>query len=297
MNKIVVLCCVLSGCSYVIESGHRGLYFSHASGPRHEVLQPRRYHVAPLDHIVDFDVTYSTRKEEIHTVSSEGLAMSINVALSFRPVVSELYDLDIEIGSNYYDEVVGPEFRTATRGVFARHSYLDVQKNNEKVEDEIEAEVRRRIAGKHIEISSVTLENIDYAQEIKASVRAKLVGEQEWLRGKLVVETEIRRKETDRRIAEEQARIDKVQAENEAATRLTRAKAEAEAITMLAKAHAEEKRAEATTLTPLMVQMRAYDALAKLGGSGTNLLIGDWAHVPNFLFPHLPGFSFSGGRP
>ena len=56
-------------------------------------------------------------------------------------------------------------------------------------------------------------------------------------------------------------------------------------IRLLAKAHAEEKKAESVTLTPLMVMMHAYDSLAKLGGSGTNIMLGDWSRVPQFLFP------------
>jgi regulator of protease activity HflC (stomatin/prohibitin superfamily) len=296
MRRIVLVTLSLcAGCA-VIEPGHRGLLFTRSEGLRHEVLNPGYHRVGPFRRIDDFDVTYSTRHEDIHTISSEGLALDLKVAIIFRPIVSELYDLDVEIGSNYYDEVVGPEFRTATRGVFARHSYQEVQKLNERVEDEVEAEVRRRIAGKHIEISSVTLEEVNYAPEILSADRAKLVGEREALRRqaaleadrqreKLQTEAEIRKKEKERKLAEEQAAIERVQAETDAETRLTRAKAEAESIHILAKAHAEEKRAESTTLTPLMVMMHAYDALAKLGGSGANIMLGDWSHVPNFLFP------------
>ena len=32
----------------------------------------------------------------------------------------------------------------------------------------------------------------------------------------------------------------------------------------------------------------AYDALGHLGGTGTTIVLGDWAHVPNFLFPRVP---------
>jgi regulator of protease activity HflC (stomatin/prohibitin superfamily) len=217
----------------------------------------------------------------------------------------------VEIGGNYYDEVLGPEFRSATRGVFARHSYVELMRNNELIEDEVEAEVRRRISGKHIEISSVTMEAVAYAPEIGSAVRAKLVGEQEALRKKaalesdalrqrleleheaerekLQTEAEIRKKEKEHKLAEEQASIEKLQAESEAETHLTKAKSEAEAIHVLAKAHAEEKKAEATTLTPLMVMMHAYDALSKLGGAGTHIMLGDWSHIPNFLFPQIPG--------
>ncbi len=182
-----------------------------------------------------------------------------------------------------------------------------MQKINERIEDEIEAEVRRRITGKHVEISSVTMEELNYAPEIANAVRSKLVGEQEALRRKaaleadalrqklelehaaerekLQTEADIRRKEKERRIAEEQSLIDKTQAETESSTKLTRAKAEAESIHLLARAQAEQKKAEASALTPLSVMLHAYDALGRLGGSGTTIMLGDWSHVPNFLFP------------
>jgi regulator of protease activity HflC (stomatin/prohibitin superfamily) len=298
----------IGGCGHVIEPGHRGLLFNpRRGGLQQSVLQPGYHRVGVYGRVDDFDVTYSTKHEELSTISSEGLKLDVKLAIIFRPIVSELYDLDIEIGPNYYDEVVGPEFRTAARGVFARHSYLEVQRINEKLEDEIEAEVRRRIHGKHVEISSITLEELDYAPEISAAVRAKLVGEQEAIRRKaaleadalrqtlelqhmaerekLQTEAEIRKKEKERKLAEEEALIERVQAETEAQTRLTSAKAEAQAISLLADAKAKEKRAEAVALTPLMVQMHAYDALAKLGGNGTNIMLGDWSRVPSFLFP------------
>ena len=306
----------LSGCGYVVEPGHRGLLFNtRHGGLQHDVLQPGWHRVGVYSRVDDFDVTYSTREEELHTISVEGLAMEVKVALIYRPIVSELFDLDVEVGPRYYDEVVGPEFKTATRGVFARHSYLEVQRINEKLEDEIEAELRRRVAGKHVEISSVTMEAVDYAPEIAATIRAKLVGEQEAIRRKvaqeaednrrkqeleheaerekLQTEAEIRKKEKERKLAEEQASIERVQAETEAATRLTRARAEAASISTLADAHAKERHAEAVALTPLMVQLHAYDALAKLGGSGTTILLGDWSKVPSFLFPGMPSWRAS----
>jgi hypothetical protein len=215
--------------------------------------------------------------------------------------------------------VVGPEFRTATRGVFARHSYLGLQQNNEKLENEIEDEVRRRITGKHIEVSSVTMEEIASAPEIAAAVQARLVGEQEAVRKKaalendalrqkleleheaerarLHAEADLAKKKHERALADEQSQIDRTRAETEAATKLIDSKAEAASISMLAKAHAEEKKAEALALTPMAVMMHAYDALGKLGGEKTTLLLGDWSHVPNFLFPKMLGFPSIGGVP
>jgi regulator of protease activity HflC (stomatin/prohibitin superfamily) len=313
---------LLSGCvGAEVEPGHRGLLFDPRAGLQHDVLQPGYHRTGSIFYsgrIDDFDVTYSTRKEEVRTMSAEGLAMELRVAVIFRPIISELYELDTEIGSNYYDEVVGPEFKSAARGVLAHHGYAELIAKNTKIEDEIEQAVRERIRGKHIEITSITLEEIHYAPEIANAVRAKLVGEQEAVRQKAQIENdalkkkveleheaeqarfeaeqELRAKQNEKSLTEAQAQIDKLKAESESATRVVRAKAEAQEITLLAKAHAEEKKAETMTITPLAVAMHAYDALGKLGGEGTQIMLGDWSHTPRFLFPN-GGFYGAGTNP
>jgi regulator of protease activity HflC (stomatin/prohibitin superfamily) len=322
----------LIGCSgAIVEPGHRALFFDPRNkGLQHEVLGPGYYKVGSYGRLEDFDVTYSTHKEAIHTTSAEGLTLDIHLAVIYRPVVSELYELDTEIGTNYYDEVVGPEFRSASRGVFARHSYQDLAKQNEKIEDEIEGDLRRRIKGKHVEVASITMEAIDYAPEIAAADRSRLVSEREASRQKVALENEahkqklalqlkaeqdeatlalqakqdkaalalqaehdrieaersVRSKQSERIVAEEDAKLAKAQA----TASIIHARAEAEQRILLARATAEEKRAEAQSITWLGVQMHAYDALGKMGGDGTHILIGDWAKLPNFLFPKMgPG--------
>jgi hypothetical protein len=183
---------------------------------------------------------------------------------------------------------------------------------NQQIEDEMEAEVRARIKGKHVEISSVTMERIDYAPEIAAAVRAKIVGEQEALRQKAAIqndslkkklelehaaeeaklrgEEQLRAKEQERKLAEAQVAIDKLTAESESQAKLVRAKAAAEEMRLLARGEAAKNSAQQTSLTPLMVQMAAYEALGKLGGNGTTILLGDFSHVPSFLFPRSGAF-------
>src|SRR5262249_19187358 len=143
-----------TGCGgALVQPGHRALYFDPSDGGiRHEVLQPGWYRTAcpfwkpdnMCPRIDDFDVTYSTGKEEVRTLSSEKLPLELHLALKYRPIVSELYLLDTEIGANYFDEVVGPELRSAAIGVLARTSYQDLQKENAKIEDDVEQELRKR---------------------------------------------------------------------------------------------------------------------------------------------------------
>jgi regulator of protease activity HflC (stomatin/prohibitin superfamily) len=312
----------LTGCagrSAVVDPGHLGIIFDPMHGVRHDPVGPGYYRLSKscremqCPRIDDFDITFSTKKEDISTTSLEGLGLQMHLAIIYRPVATELYELDTEVGQTYYDEVVGPEFRSAARGVLARHSYQELMSKNQQIEDEIEVEVRNRIKGKHVEVSSITMERIDYAPEIAQAVRSKLVGEQEALRQKAQIENEalkkkleiehaaeeaklrgeqqLRAKEQEKQLATAQVSIDKLVAESESAARIVRAKASAEEMRLLAKGEMEKNRAEQTSLTPLMVQMHAYDALGKLGGNGTTIMLGDFAHVPSFLFPRSGAFA------
>jgi len=311
MVKVILLLLAISltGCA-TVEPGHRGLYFDVRRGLQHQVLTPGLHWTGVLDHIEDFDVTYSTKTEEVRSTSSEGLQLDLRLAVIYRPVVTELYELDTEIGTDYYREVVAPEFRSAARGVFARHSYLELLRKNEQIEDEIEADLRRRTTGKRVEIASVTLEAIQYAPEIARAVQDKLAAEQDAGRQKTLLDNEamrrkldlqnqaeqarssaefaLRGKQQEAELAKAQAQLEKIRAESDAEKRLIAAKAEAEESRLVSHAKAEQLKAENEALTPLAVMMRGYEALESLGKGNTHILLGDWSHVPNFLFPGLP---------
>jgi regulator of protease activity HflC (stomatin/prohibitin superfamily) len=366
-----------TGCAgTVVQPGHRGLYFDPANGGvQHEVLQPGWYKTwcsaatpeGKCPRIDDFDVTYSTAQEEIKTLSLEKLPIELHLALKYRPIVSELYLLATEIGTNYFDEVVGPEFRSAAIGVLAQVSYQDLQRDNAKIEDLVEKELRRRLKGKHVEVASVLIEKIEYAHEIMEAYRLRTVSQEETLTKKQILEntalqkkteleltaqtrklelehesaqkkielaaqteqkkmvlqaeseqrklaaateTEVRKleiakqteedkarmesallnKRTERRLAQEQAQIDRLNAESKAASTVAAAKGEAEGRLALAKAAAAESAATAANVTTNQVMMHAYDALGQLGGTGSTFLFGDYSKMPNWLFPKIPGF-------
>src|ERR1700733_14664833 len=106
------------GCATtVVQPGHRGLLFQpRRGGLSREALVPGTYSLGwcflycTANRVDDFDVTYSTRREAVQARSAEALELGPTVAVTYRPVISELYALDTEIGPNYYDEVIAPEF-------------------------------------------------------------------------------------------------------------------------------------------------------------------------------------------
>ena len=198
-----------AGCGAVIEPGHRGLLFDpHNGGLHHEVLTPGYYRMGLSGRIEDFDVTYSTRRETLHAITAEGLQVDVGASVIYRPIITELYQLATEIGAGYYDEVVGPEFRSTARACLARHSYAELPGLGEKLEDEIERDLRTRIAGKHVEVSAVTFEAVQIPPELAAAVREREVAEQNARRRRIELESEAQRQKLEAEKAWEREKLE-----------------------------------------------------------------------------------------
>jgi regulator of protease activity HflC (stomatin/prohibitin superfamily) len=245
-----------TGCAgTVVQPGHRGLYFDPTNGGvQHEVLQPGWYKTYCPPHmpegkcprIDDFDVTYSTAQEEIKTLSVEKLPIELHLALKYRPVVSELYSLATEIGTNYFDEVVGPEFRSAAIGVLAQVSYQDLQRDNARIEDLVEKELRRRLLGKHVEVASVLIEKIEYAHEIMEAYRLRTVSQEETLTKKQLLENTALQKKTELELT---AQTEKLELEHASARKKMELAAQTEQKKMVLQAESEQRKLTAATET------------------------------------------------
>ncbi len=366
-----------TGCAgYTINPGHRALLFDPGNnGVQPEVLKPGwvntdcsvfTHPFTPNDkcpRVDDFDVTYQTSNEQFHVISKEGLPMDVQIAVTYRPIVAELYLLDTELGKHYFDKVIGPEFRNAAIGVFSKESYQDLQRQNGDIEAKIQKRLQDRLKGKHLEVSAVFIQHVSYdpaildqqqkevvsrqeletdkqlrankyeeekqrlqlqteTKELEIDAQKKLLSaetekkklelnaeaEQKKLQmttdlevakidaqknaesEKVRIESQLRNKKAEKQLEVEQAQIDRMKAEADAATQIAAAKGESTSRLALAKASAAENSASAANITPMQVEMHAYDALGKLGGSGTTIMMGDYSKLPNWLFPRVPGF-------
>jgi hypothetical protein len=156
-------------CSYAqVTPGFRGLYVDADARVDRIVLAPGRHKLGTMcflhrcRHIDTFDVTYTVHREPPFAVTSrDGLAVDLDVELVHRPIILELVELRAALGSASYEkyvaDVVDPELQLATITVLAQHPLSDVTTSKELIEDEIEKDVRQRVAGKHVEISTITI--------------------------------------------------------------------------------------------------------------------------------------------
>jgi hypothetical protein len=143
-----------------------------------------------------------------------------------------------------------------------------------------ETEKKKQITEAEAAQKKLELESTAATQKIEMAKEAE--------NARFKAEQQLAQIETQKKVTKAQAEIAKLNAETAAQTKVIEAKAQADAQRHLARARAEERRAETAGVTPMEVMVHAYDALGHLGGTGTTLVLGDWAHVPNFLFPRVP---------
>ncbi len=201
---VVVLAALAAGagCAHyqTIDTGHKGLMFdpNQQGGTGRDILPEGRYFLGRgcgnhCKRIIDFDVTYTTSREDIKITSKENLTFDVKLAIIYKPIVSQLYELATEVSTNdYYREVVQPEFRSAASRVFARHSWTELAADKEAIENEIEKDVQRRIKNKHVEVTSITIE-FNLPGEIRAANQARIVAEQESIRQRAAMEQDAAR--------------------------------------------------------------------------------------------------------
>jgi regulator of protease activity HflC (stomatin/prohibitin superfamily) len=252
MIRYLAIAVLLIGCRsfHSIDTGHLGLRYLPNGGLQRQTMHEGRQELGWLcwlhdcGKIIDFDVTFSTKHEEIHATSSDNLPMALRMSVIYKPIINELYELATEVSTtDYYDEVVGPEFRSAAGIVLAKHAYTELAANKENIENEIEADVRRRIKGKHVDITSITIESITGLEEIQNATRARIVAEQESVRQRAALEQDALRQKTQ---LENDALRQKMALENATASKqaeIANAAAEQE---LKLKTELEEKKNERT---------------------------------------------------
>lgn len=201
---------VSTGCgSAIIEPGHRGLVFDPSHGGLgREVLTPGEHRIGASARIDDYDVTYSTKSESMQVITKEGLPVEVRVEVIYRPIISELYELDTEIGPRYFEEVIEPEFRSAVRATMSTCSFMDVSKP--KLEDEIEAETRQRLKGKHVEISSVVLGDLKIPPDLAAAIKERQLAEQQVAKRKAELEADALEEKAKADAAWEKQKLDAI---------------------------------------------------------------------------------------
>ncbi len=149
--------------------------------------------------VIDYNIRWQTFTEKVSVLTKDELHIDLTVSVTMRPILNEIPKLELEIGSDYYNSVVRPEFISTTRTIFAGHSYANVSPHSATIEIEILKSLLDKTKGKHLEFDNITIDHIVYPDMVSSAVNRKLA-----------VEQDIEQKDYEIEIAKKNAEIQRI---------------------------------------------------------------------------------------
>ncbi len=194
---LMILTMATLGCAR-IDSGRAGLLWKVLGGTQDEVFGEGVQIVAPWNRMYVYDIRTQDRKEDLLILTSNGLSVALEASVRYRLIRAELAELHTGIGPRYYDVILGPIVRSEARKVGGRYTPEEIYSTKrEVVGKEIYDEVKKELAGKHVELEAILVRNVELPTNIKQAISEKLEEEQKALKMEFTLNRE--RKEADRK--------------------------------------------------------------------------------------------------
>jgi regulator of protease activity HflC (stomatin/prohibitin superfamily) len=193
----------LPGCRCpVVDSGHRGIVFKSLGGGTSKELLGEGLHVMPVwNSVIPYDTRVHEMKESLQVISSNGLSMTVDASIRYRPKPDELFELQTTIGPDYDQKVIGPVVRSEARKVFGRYQPEEIYSTKrEQIEAQIYTEVLRALEGKHVIVEAILVRDVSLPEAIKTAIADKLAEEQRSQKMKFTLDKE--RQEATRKLVE-----------------------------------------------------------------------------------------------
>lgn len=154
--------------------------------------------ISPINSITIYNLRLQEREEAVAVLSSNGLTIDVSVSFRFAPVRDELPRLHVLIGPDYDKKVVIPTVISSVREVVGKYLPEELYTTHRNtVQEEMNRDIRERLAGKHVYFEAILIRNIRLPQLINTAIENKLRQQQEYEEYEFRVKREIR--EADRK--------------------------------------------------------------------------------------------------
>ncbi|MDA1027503.1 MAG: prohibitin family protein [Bacteroidetes bacterium] len=211
--SFLLLVIIASGCMTTsIGSGESAVKFSVFGGTDLSKLYGEGLQVhAPWVNLVRYDVRVQEQLEDIDALSSNGLSIGMDASIRWRPVSTELANIHVTYGEDYYRKLVQPELRSAVRQIVGQYTPEELYSSRrQELQEAIFTRVRDAVSSQNITVDAVLIRNISLPDQIRTAIENKLKEEQEAERYEFTLRKEgleAQRKEIEARGQAEYQRI------------------------------------------------------------------------------------------
>jgi len=261
---------VMYGCGRTVDPGKRGLRWSPLStGLEKEPLRDGFYWRAPWNDVYEYDVRYQSFTEKVDALTADDLSVHLHAAITMRPIAEEIYFLAQEVGQGWYAQLVRPQFLSAVRGVVAQYTMVTIPERSSEIGSKIEAVMVESLKGRHLDVYSVALSEIEFSQMVLKAIEQKQSKEQEK-----------EQKEFELVIAQRDAEIARIRAKGEGDALRIRAEGEGESLRIRAVGQSQAQEIITKTLTQDYLKYKLYE-----NPNTKTIIVPDKSNVPIIVNP------------
>lgn len=190
LAAVGVVAAAMVGCGRTIDSGYRGVYYNWRTGTDTEnVLGEGFQWLAPWNKIILYDVRAKDRIEKLSVLTKDQLQVKTDVSIRYRLSPSKVGLLHTNVGPAFYQMLIQPVLRNATRDVVSRYESLEAYRNRAKIQDEIQSAIRPALKKyKYFFVEAIMLRSMDFPQVVVKAIERKKAMQQEAEREKYSLE-------------------------------------------------------------------------------------------------------------
>ena len=210
---VIVLLIVLTNIFVILEPTERGVVFKkYTSGlDVDDVKQEGLNIVAPWNDVIIFNIEEQQIEETMDVLSKDGLSISIDVSLRFRPKPEEIGYLYRAFRKNYIESLIRPELRSAVRQIIGQYSPEELYATKrQEIESKIQNSISETLEKNHVQLKALLFRSIKLPAMIKNAIEQKLSAEQESQKYEYILEKEKKEAERRRIDAEGKAKANKI---------------------------------------------------------------------------------------
>lgn len=197
----------------ILQPTQRGIVFKkYTSGlDVDNVLSEGLNLVAPWNDVIIFEIAEQQIEETMDVLSQDGLAISIDVSLRFRPNPAQIGYLYRAFRNEYVSNLVRPELRSAVRRIVGQYTPEELYSTKrQEIETLIQDKTRDILAVNHVELKALLFRSIKLPASIQKAIEEKLSADQKAQKYNYLITQE--KKEAERRLidAEGKAKANKI---------------------------------------------------------------------------------------
>ena len=175
---IFIAIIVISGGTYVVEPGYRGIEVT--LGQVSPIFRPQGFGFKKpfVTTIVPVMVKQQTRGVQAACYSSDLQQVNMDLQVLYRIPESAVVQIYQGYAGDPFDSLIEPRVQEAMKEVTAVDTAEEIVKNREEIKEKALAAAREKV-GNLLVIDDVVIQNIDLTKQLEDAIEAKMVQEQE----------------------------------------------------------------------------------------------------------------------